>query len=104
MADPPPAPAVFHPVTTRVTDTVITLDGVTLPACEGESLITALLAAGVMTGHNEFDGTARCGFCLMGACQDCTLWTAAGAKIRACTTVVRARMDLRRQPSIALAS
>jgi len=104
MADPSPAPAVFYPVTTRTTDTVITLDGTAIPAQQGESLITALLAAGAMTGYNEFDGSPRCGFCLMGACQDCTLWTAAGEKIKACTTVVDGAMALRRQPLTALAS
>ena len=30
----------------------------------------------------------RAGFCLMGACQDCWVWLADGARVRACTTPV----------------
>lgn len=91
----------LHPALPRIADTVIRLDGADLPARIGESLITALLAAGEPTGRSEFDGGDRCGFCLMGACQDCTLWTEAGQRLRACMTPVQAGMRLRRTSPLA---
>jgi predicted molibdopterin-dependent oxidoreductase YjgC len=38
---------------------------------------------------SEFGEGRRAGFCLMGACQDCWVWTAAGERLRACSTEVR---------------
>jgi aerobic-type carbon monoxide dehydrogenase small subunit (CoxS/CutS family) len=43
----------------------------------------------------------RAGFCLMGACQDCWVWTADGQRVRACTTVVSKDLDIvTRQPEL----
>ena len=88
----------FQPAVTRRTDAIIHLDGIAVPAQAEESLITALLVAGLMTGWSEFDGSPRCGFCLMGACQDCTLWSASGERLRACMTEVVDGMELCRLP------
>ena len=89
---------IFRSAIARRPDVTIRIDGIEIAACAGESLITALLVSGEVTGRSEFGGEARCGFCLMGACQDCTLWTASGQRLRACMTEVRAGMELCRQP------
>ena len=72
------------------------LDGAPIEAQHGDTLLTALLAAGA--GHlreSEFGDGPRAGFCLMGACQDCwvTLGGAdAGRKVRACSTLLQPKM------------
>ena len=88
-------PALFR----RVRETArpvlrLTVDGVAIDALAGDTLLVALLTAGARLRVNEFDGAPRAGFCLMGACQDCWVWTADGAQLRACSTVVTAGMDL----------
>ena len=45
--------------------------------------------------REEFSGTPRAGFCLMGACQDCWVATADGRRLRACTTRLEPGMRLR---------
>jgi NADH dehydrogenase/NADH:ubiquinone oxidoreductase subunit G len=40
----------------------------------------------------------RSGFCLMGACQDCWVWTEDGERLRACTTVVREGLRVTTEP------
>lgn len=90
----------FYPAVTVTPDTVIRIDGDDIPSCVGDTVITALLQHGEIIGGSEFDGTARSGFCLMGACQDCTLWTASGKRLRACMTTVEPGMELRRTPLI----
>lgn len=90
----------FYPAVRKVPDITVRIDGRDIPACSGDTLIAALLAAGEATGRSEFDGQQRAGFCLMGACQDCTLWTTAGRRLRACVTEVQSGMDLRRSSPI----
>ena len=73
---------------------MLTLEGRPVQAQQGDTLLTALLAAGA--GHlreSEFGDGPRAGFCLMGACQDCWVWTSAGFRVRACST--RAAPDMR---------
>ncbi|MCB5201150.1 (2Fe-2S)-binding protein [Neorhizobium sp. T786] len=86
----------FYPAVHRTPDTTVHIDGHDIPACSGDTLIAVLLAAGQVTGWSEFDGEPRSGFCLMGACQDCTLWTSSGKRLRACMTEVQPGMSLRR--------
>jgi D-hydroxyproline dehydrogenase subunit gamma len=74
------------------------LDGEVLPAREGESVLAAVLAARLSLRRLEFTSEERAGFCLMGACQDCWIWTETGDRLRACTTRVAAGMRLRRDP------
>nr|WP_243443118.1 2Fe-2S iron-sulfur cluster-binding protein [Herbaspirillum sp. B39] len=45
--------------------------------------------------RNEFSGQPRAGFCMMGACQDCWIATDSGERLRACSTFIRAGMQLR---------
>ena len=64
------------------------VDGESAVALQGDSLLVALLLQFPRLRTSEFNGGARSGFCLMGACQDCWVWTAAGERLRACTTTV----------------
>ena len=65
-----------------------TIDGRAATGLEGDTLLTALLTNGRELRRSEFGGAPRAGFCLMGACQDCWVWTADGDRLRACSTVV----------------
>ena len=63
-------------------------------AFAGESLATALLAAGIRTLRNSPGGAPRGMFCGMGACQEC-LVEVDGIAQPACQTPVRAGQDIR---------
>jgi aerobic-type carbon monoxide dehydrogenase small subunit (CoxS/CutS family) len=63
----------------------IQIDGVMAQAAEGDTLMVALLTAQDALRDSEFGDGRRAGFCLMGACQDCWVWTADGSRMRACT-------------------
>ena len=75
---------------------VIYFDGAPIHAWHGETVISALLRHQHHLSYSEFDGAARAGFCLMGACQDCTIWSATGARVRACMIEVQPGMAFRR--------
>jgi len=64
-------------------------DGRKIDALEGDTLLVALLHSARHLRHSEWGDGVRAGFCLMGACQDCWVWTEDGERLRACTTVVR---------------
>ncbi len=63
-----------------------TIDGKPAIALSGDTLLTALLTTGNHLRLSEFGDGIRAGFCLMGACQDCWVWTASGDRLRACTS------------------
>ncbi len=65
------------------------LDGQTVRALAGDTVLTALLAHGHVVRRSEFGDGPRAGFCLMGACQDCWVFLEGGGRIRACTTLAR---------------
>src|SRR3990167_4012285 len=67
----------------------ITVDGQPVRALAGDTLMVAMLTAGSALRMSEFGDGRRAGFCLMAACQDCWVWTAAGERLRACSTDVR---------------
>jgi predicted molibdopterin-dependent oxidoreductase YjgC len=71
-----------------------TIDGRPAEALEGDTLLVALLGAVRSVRVSEFGDGRRAGFCLMGACQDCWVWTAAGQRLRACSTPVAEGMDI----------
>jgi predicted molibdopterin-dependent oxidoreductase YjgC len=76
----------------------LTVDGTELEAKAGDTLLTAILAAG--RGHlrtSEFGDGPRAGFCLMGACQDCWVRVAGRGTLRACTTLAEAGMEVTRR-------
>lgn len=64
----------------------IVVDGAAVPAWEGDTLLVAMLTAGTRLRTSEFGDGPRAGFCLMGACQDCWVWTEDGRRLRACST------------------
>jgi hypothetical protein len=73
-------------------------DGRPLVALEGDTLMVALLGSVGHLRHSEFGDGVRSGFCLMGACQDCWVWTEDGGRLRACTTVVRGGLRVTTKP------
>jgi predicted molibdopterin-dependent oxidoreductase YjgC len=64
------------------------IDGRLVSACEGDTLLVAMLTNIGHVRKSEFGDGPRSGFCLMGACQDCWVWTTAGKRLRACSTPV----------------
>lgn len=72
-----------------------TLDGQPATALEGDTVLTAVLTNTSSLRRNEFSGQPRAGFCMMGACQDCWIATDSGERLRACSTFIRAGMQLR---------
>ena len=65
-----------------------TLDGQPRTALAGDTVLTAVLTQAAQLRRSEFSGEPRAGFCLMGACQDCWVWTEEGGRLRACSTPV----------------
>jgi len=77
----------------------IILDGVPVQAMAGDTLLTAILCATGEVRRSEFGDGNRAGFCLMGACQDCWVWTEEGGRLRACSMPVTEGMRIStRQP------
>lgn len=70
----------------------IIVNGATVSAYEGESLATALIAAGVLIMSRDSSGRARSPYCNMGVCFDCMVVVedpTLPARVRACLTAVR---------------
>jgi predicted molibdopterin-dependent oxidoreductase YjgC len=72
----------------------IRVDGADVDALAGDTVLVAMLCSGDHVRQSEFGNEVRAGFCLMGACQDCWVWTAGGERLRACTTVVSEGMQI----------
>ena len=70
------------------------IDGKDVDALAGDTLLVAMLCSAGHVRQSEFGGEVRAGFCLMGACQDCWVWTADGERLRACTTAVSEGMHI----------
>ena len=77
------------------------IDGESAAALAGDTLLVALLTHGRRVRDSEFGDGPRAGFCLMGACQDCWVWTEDGTRLRACSTVVEAGMSVLTRPPLA---
>ena len=91
----PPAVPLLHRLAEKARDPIaFTLDGVACTALAGDTVLTAVLTHAGQLRRNEFSGAPRAGFCMMGACQDCWVQTADGARLRACSTFVQAGMRL----------
>ena len=83
------ASSILHRIAAFDTPVVsFTLDGRTIRAREGESVLSAILSHGDQLRQHETNGEPRAGFCLMGACQDCWIWFGPDERGRACTTLV----------------
>lgn len=76
----------------------VSFDGAPLVATAGDSILAVLLSHGLVVRQHEFGAEPRAGFCLMGACQDCWVWSGHGGRLRACTTPVTDGMALFAQP------
>jgi NADH dehydrogenase/NADH:ubiquinone oxidoreductase subunit G len=72
----------------------ITVDGATVEALEGDTLLTALLTTGRRVRESEFSDGPRAGFCVIGACQDCWVWMDGGERARACSTYITDGMTI----------
>ncbi|MEY4413453.1 MAG: hypothetical protein RIQ53_746, partial [Pseudomonadota bacterium] len=72
--------------------------GQPVTALEGDTLMVAMLTSSGALRDSEFGGERRAGFCLMGACQDCWVWTPQGGRLRACSTPVSAGLQLLTAP------
>ena len=70
------------------------VDGTPVRALEGDTLLVAMLTAIDHVRDSEFGDGRRAGFCFMGACQDCWVWTEDGRRLRACSTIVEAGMRI----------
>lgn len=64
----------------------ITFDGQPVECFEGETLATALLAAGVDEFGTTRDGAPRQPLCNMGTCFDCVVTVDGAPLIRSCLT------------------
>ncbi|HUG23599.1 (2Fe-2S)-binding protein [Piscinibacter sp.] len=80
----------------------MSIDGRPMQALAGDTLLVALLTHGPRVRDSEFGDGARAGFCLMGACQDCWVWTESGERLRACSTPVREGLAVLTQPPASL--
>jgi hypothetical protein len=76
----------------------ITIDGDAAEALAGDTVLTALLVNGRRLRDSDFGDGPRAGFCLMGACQDCWVWSDAGERLRACSTYVAPGLAIRTRP------
>jgi D-hydroxyproline dehydrogenase subunit gamma len=76
-----------------------TFDGQSAVAQTGDSVLAAILTNTYFVRRLEFGGEPRAGFCLMGACQDCWVWLGDGGRVRACTTLVSAGLQVSTTPS-----
>lgn len=91
--------AQFRRVATRTgRQATLSFDGTTIRATTGDSVLVALLESGALIRRLEFGAEPRAGFCLMGACRDCWVWSAEGGRFRACTTEVADGMVLSAEP------
>ena len=80
----------------------LSIDGRPVQALAGDTLLVALLTHGVRVRDSEFGDGTRAGFCLMGACQDCWVWSESGERLRACSTPVRAGLAVLTRPPVDL--
>lgn len=71
-----------------------TIDGESVSALEGDTVLTAILLHRRALRSFEFGPERRAGFCLMGACQDCWVRCHDGGAVRACTTLVSSGMSI----------
>ncbi|WP_050455212.1 (2Fe-2S)-binding protein [Candidatus Burkholderia verschuerenii] len=74
------------------------LDGVSVDALAGDTVLTAILTQQRHVRRSEFGGTPRAGFCLIGACQDCWVRAEDGMRMRACSTRIEAGMRIVTNP------
>jgi D-hydroxyproline dehydrogenase subunit gamma len=73
----------------------IVIDGVEVPARDGDSVAAAMLASGLAVARTTaVSGAARGPFCLMGVCFDCLVTIDGVGSRQACMTAVRPGMRI----------
>jgi len=70
------------------------IDGVPIEALEGDTVLTAILLSTGQTGTDAFNKTTQAGFCLMGSCQTCWVWSDDAQRVRGCDTEVQEGLKL----------
>ena len=80
------APRFVRVAATGRAELTIHVDGQPVTALDGDTLMVALLTQRGHLRRSDSGPERRAGFCLMGACQDCWVWTESGERLRACTT------------------
>ena len=70
-----------------------------MQALEGDTILTAVLSNRPTLRPSDAGPEPRAGFCLMGACQDCWVWEKEGPRLRACSTLIKAGVELQSKPS-----
>ena len=85
---------IFDTTILRPEQVTISVNGTPVAAAPGETVATALLAAGFTTFRDSPRiGTPRGPFCLMGVCQECVV-TIDGRRAVACQESVHAGMTI----------
>jgi D-hydroxyproline dehydrogenase subunit gamma len=78
----------------------ISVDGREVTVREGQTLATALLAAGVVPfRRTSVSGAPRAPLCLMGVCFDCLVDVDGSQNVQSCLVEVRDGMQVRLPPS-----
>jgi thioredoxin reductase len=81
-----------------MTDSIpIDFEGRSIAARKGESVMAALVGAGVLAFRSTRTGADRGPFCGMGVCQDCLIDVDGVPNQRACMTTVKQPMTVRRE-------
>ncbi len=79
----------------------ITVDGKTIPAYEGEPILSALLASGIRVNRYTVKRHEPRGlFCGIGQCSDCSMIVDGQANVRTCITPVKAGMVIQTQDGL----
>lgn len=88
----------FRRLDPMATDIGFFFDGQPLRAIRGESVATALLAAGVPVFRTSVvSGAPRAPLCLMGVCFECLVEIDGVMNRQSCLVEIREGMDVRRQ-------
>lgn len=75
---------------------VLDVDGAAVPAATGQSLLSAMIAAGRwITRRHPVTGEPRGAYCGMGICFECEVEVDGRPDVRACAIVVDRRMRVR---------
>ncbi len=82
----------------RKCEVKITVNGVVITAIEGEPIVSALIAAGIMTfRETRVLKEPRGYFCGIGLCSDCMMVVDGVPNVRTCITPVRDGMTIETQ-------
>jgi len=84
----------IHAGVRRPAPIVIHVNGVATPCHPGETVATALLAAGIVVFRRTASGAPRAPVCNMGVCFDCLVSIDGRPAVRSCMTRVAAQMRI----------